>query len=236
MGLIVAAALVAAWVCTLAAGLAVGVELDGAASVSAAAGWIALRTLCCVGLFITAHDAMHGVVRPGAPRVNAAVGRLCLALFACMSFPKLRAAHMRHHAGPARDSDPDWCPDQRLAPWFASFVGRYVDRRLVARNATVVVALLLIGVSPVEVVVLLVAPAWLATVQLFVFGTWLPHRLSEGQGFVDDHRARSLRTAPLASFMSCFHFGGYHWEHHARPSAPWWGLPAVRLSPSRRAR
>ena len=66
----------------------------------------------------------------------------------------------------------------------------------------------------------------LSSLQLFAFGTWLPHRRGE-QPFADRHRARSSGFGWLASLLTCFHFG-YHHEHHLWPGVPWWRLPRVR--------
>ena len=66
-----------------------------------------------------------------------------------------------------------------------------------------------------------------AVAQLFVFGTWLPHR-DRAEPFADSHRAHSIKIGPTLSLLTCFHFGGYHHEHHLSPGTPWWGLPARR--------
>jgi beta-carotene ketolase (CrtW type) len=71
------------------------------------------------------------------------------------------------------------------------------------------------------------APAILASLQLFWFGTYLPHRPGPAP-FTDRHNARSSRMSEWTSLLTCFHFGGYHHEHHLSPGAPWWRLPAVR--------
>ncbi len=43
---------------------------------------IAVQTWLCVGLFIVAHDAMHGSLAPGQAKLNRLVGRLALLLYA----------------------------------------------------------------------------------------------------------------------------------------------------------
>ena len=70
-------------------------------------------------------------------------------------------------------------------------------------------------------------PSILASMQLFVFGTWLPHRPGHDD-FPDRHNARSTRVSDPLSLLTCFHFGGYHHEHHLHPSVPWWRLPSTR--------
>jgi len=69
-------------------------------------------------------------------------------------------------------------------------------------------------------------PALMSSLQLFAFGTWLPHRHTEA-AFADTHNARSSGLGSLGSLFSCFHFGHHH-EHHLCPGAPWWRLPALR--------
>jgi beta-carotene/zeaxanthin 4-ketolase len=51
-----------------------------------AAGLLALNTWLSVGMFIVAHDCMHSSLMPGRPAINRAVGRLCLFLYAGLSF------------------------------------------------------------------------------------------------------------------------------------------------------
>jgi beta-carotene ketolase (CrtW type) len=69
-------------------------------------------------------------------------------------------------------------------------------------------------------------PALLSSLQLFYFGTYLPHRPGP-DAFTDHHRARSNGYSEWLSLLTCFHFG-YHHEHHRAPGEPWWRLPTVR--------
>jgi len=74
-----------------------------------------------------------------------------------------------------------------------------------------------------NVIAFWMVPAVLATLQLFVFGTYLPHR---GEHEADNHhKSRSQRQWPLHvwAFVSCYFFG-YHYEHHDQPYLPWWRL------------
>ena len=66
--------------------------------------------------------------------------------------------------------------------------------------------------------------------QLFVFGTFLPHRESARAPYADRHHARSSSLGDAASLLTCFHFGGCHWEHHACPAVPWWRLGRLRAA------
>jgi beta-carotene ketolase (CrtW type) len=96
---------------------------------------------------------------------------------------------------------------------------------LIVSGATIIYAMVLGPRWPH--VVFWSAPAILASLQLFWFGTYLPHRAGPTP-FTDRHNARSSRMSDGASLLTCFHFGGYHHEHHLSPGAPWWRLPAVR--------
>jgi len=68
-------------------------------------------------------------------------------------------------------------------------------------------------------------PSIASSLQLFFFGTYLPHREPEG-GYVSETRAQSSNWSVFWSFITCYHFG-YHEEHHEQPNVPWWGLPGL---------
>jgi beta-carotene ketolase (CrtW type) len=69
-----------------------------------------------------------------------------------------------------------------------------------------------------------ILPIFLSTMQLFFFGTYLPHRSSKAE---NSHHAISSNYPPIWSFLTCYHFG-YHWEHHEYPFLAWYDLPSVR--------
>jgi beta-carotene ketolase (CrtW type) len=98
----------------------------------------------------------------------------------------------------------------------------------------VLIAYLLIGASVANLALFWGLPAILSALQLFVFGTWLPHRHTQSDGFADHHQARTIPMPWIASLLTCFHFGMHH-EHHLTPSAPWWRLPEVRRETLKRA-
>ena len=182
-----------------------------------------------VGLFIVSHDAMHGSLAPGHPRINATIGATLLFVYAGFGWRKMRAAHFDHHRHAGSERDPDFDADnpQAFWRWYATFLQRYFGwRSLLWVNLVVAVYWLVFGVPMLQLVLLYGAPAIASSIQLFYFGTFRPHRHG-GAGFTDRHNARSDDFKPLASLASCFHFG-YHLEHHRRPDVPWWGLPSVR--------
>lgn len=181
------------------------------------------------GLFIVAHDCMHGSLAPGRPRLNRIVGTLCLGAYAGLSYGALLPKHHAHHAAPGTAEDPDFhagAPRHAL-PWFGSFFRNYYTHGQIARITIAAVVYLLLGASLLNIVIFWAIPALLALAQLFVFGTYLPHR-HDDRPFADAHNARSSTLRPLLSLMTCFHFGAYHHEHHLSPGTPWWRLPAFR--------
>lgn len=220
-GVAIALAVVGAWLAVELAGLFL-LPLQGALALAP------LATFLYVGLFITAHDALHGSVATRHPRLNRWVSRVALWLYAAFDERALRAAHARHHASPAAEGDPDYARGERYLPWLAAFAFRYVSLRqlaLLALEGNVLIHLC--GVRPAQLVAVWIAPAVASAVQLFTFGTYLPHRTPPG-GHRDAHRARSLALPSLLSFLTCWHFGGCHHQHHQDPSLPWWRLDAQR--------
>lgn len=190
---------------------------------------IALQCWLTVGLFIVAHDAMHGSLAPGWHRLNGAVGTFILTIYAGFGWRRVRDAHMAHHDAPGTAADPDFFIDEpdRFWPWFRTFFMRYFGLRSVLFVCTVVTTYIFVfGASVFNVVLFYGLPSLLSSLQLFYFGTFLPHRHEES-GFSDRHNARSNELGYFASLVSCFHFG-YHHEHHSRPWVPWWALPDQR--------
>lgn len=190
---------------------------------------IAVQTWLNVGLFIVAHDAMHGSLAPGRPDLNRALGRVCLAIYAGFSYDRLIGKHFAHHRHSGTADDPDFhaAGPRRFWPWYVTFFRRYFGLREFAIIACLLAAyLFVLRVSPANAILFWGVPAILSSLQLFGFGTYLPHR-HDDEGFGDEHNARSNDLGPVASLLTCFHFG-YHHEHHDQPYVPWWRLPAVR--------
>lgn len=188
-----------------------------------------LQTFLYTGLFITGHDAMHGLVAPKRKRVNDFIGALCVILYALFSFNKLRREHRKHHTHPGHDDDPDFHDGihPNFWAWYFHFMGTYVTWQQIAGMAIAFNFMLhILKISQWNLALFWVAPALLSTLQLFYFGTYLPHREPAG-GYDNPHRARSNDFSVFWSFVTCYHFG-YHWEHHEFPYVPWWKLPAMR--------
>ncbi|MDP1027001.1 fatty acid desaturase [Sphingomonas sp. KR1UV-12] len=190
---------------------------------------VLLQAWLSTGLFIVAHDCMHGSLAPGRPSLNTVVGTLCLGAYAGLSYGALLPKHHAHHAAPGTPEDPDFHAGapRRALPWFVSFFRNYYTHGQLVRITLAAVVYLILGASLLNIVVFWALPALLALAQLFVFGTYLPHR-HDSRPFADRHNARSNTLRPALSLLTCFHFGAYHHEHHLSPGTPWWRLPAFR--------
>lgn len=206
-----------------------------------AAAWVwispalLLQTFLHTGLFITAHDAMHGTLTRHQ-RWNDFAGSVCVLLYALFSFRRLRVEHQKHHAHPASATDPDFHDGAHAGfwRWYWHFMLTYVTWRQLLGMALVFNLLHhVLHVALLNLLLGWIMPALLSTLQLFYFGTFLPHREPAG-GYENRHHARSNAYRPLWSFLSCYHFG-YHLEHHEFPFVPWWRLPFVRGQEMRRS-
>lgn len=194
-------------------------------SVSATSFWmyfhILLQAYLYTGLFITGHDAIHGLV--GKSReINTLFGWISSVLFAGLSYNRLRKNHYLHHQFPATDKDPDYySQSQNFFLWWFIFLRRY---------ATVWQFLFMAAMFNIlrfwfeldQLVLFWIVPAVLATFQLFFVGTYLPHRKPHVETMAP-HKARSQPGPHWWAMLSCYFFG-YHWEHHEVPRVPWWQL------------
>ena len=182
---------------------------------------IAVQTYLYTGLFITAHDAMHGLVSSNS-KVNSGVGKLATWLFAALSYSKLYTKHHLHHRFPGEASDPDFCTtSQNFWIWWFSFLKNYVSWWQIITLA-VLFNILHIWVNQSNLILFWVLPSILATFQLFYFGTYRPHRLPHTKTMMP-HHSRTQKRSHLWAMLSCYFFG-YHFEHHESPRTPWWKL------------
>lgn len=196
---------------------------------AAAVPLVLLQTWLSTGLFITAHDCMHGSFAPGRPRLARTVGRITLMMYAAIDYDRMLPNHFAHHrhVGTAQDPDFDAANPTRPLPWLKHFFGGYYTNVQLLRIVAILSVYQLLGASLLNILVFWAVPALLALLQLFFFGTFLPHR-HETAPFADRHNARSNGFSPALSVLTCFNFGGYHHEHHLHPQTPWWRLPETR--------
>lgn len=190
---------------------------------------VAVQSWLFTGLFITAHDAMHGTIMPESPRLNRAFGAIALGLYAFLPYDRLLANHKEHHAHPGTDHDPDYHNAGRpnIVLWYADFGYHYVTwKQMLGMAVAFNVMQHGLGIAAPNLLAYWVIPAVLSTLQLFYFGTYLPHRTPHDH--LGAHNARSTPLPNWLSLITCFHFGGYHEEHHETPACPWWHLPSSR--------
>ena len=177
------------------------------------------------GLFITAHDAMHGTVAKNR-FINDTIGRFASILFAAFSYEKLRKKHYLHHFHVGTKGDPDFnVKNQNFLAWWWKFMREYLT--IIQLFTMALLFNLLNVIFPLENIILFwIVPAFLGTFQLFYFGTFLPHRFPHTEE-MEPHRARTQRKNHLWAMLSCYFFG-YHWEHHQWPRTPWWRMYSLK--------
>ena len=225
-GLFIALAVIGLWGLSLSIFLTLDVVRVNIALIPLGILW---QTFLYTGLFITAHDAMHGSVCPTHPRVNNVIGTIAVRLYALFSYRKLLEKHWAHHRTPASRTDPDFHDGEHSSflAWYLRFMKEYLGWKQIVGMAVVFQIMeYALGILTLNLILFWVSPALLSTLQLFYFGTYLPHRTPEG-GYDNRHCAQSNAYSTFWSFITCYHFG-YHWEHHEYPYVPWWYLPAMR--------
>lgn len=189
--------------------------------------WIHLffQTWIFTGLFITAHDSMHGTVASNK-KLNYFIGFLVTLLYAGMWYPVLNKKHKLHHLYPGTADDPDYkTGKQGFFGWWFSFMKAYIT----VWQILIMAGLFNIGLiffDEPRLLIFWVLPAVLSTFQLFYFGTYIPHRLPHDADLMP-HNSRTQNKNHLWALLSCFFFG-YHQEHHVSPSTPWWRLYVLK--------
>jgi len=200
---------------------------------------VLLRTFLQTGLFIVAHDAMHGNLLPGKLVINDWFGVVFLGFYGLLSYDVCRENHINHHRFCGQPEDPD-VPMALLArpmTWYFRFMYSYTS--LLQLLGLVLIWGLTLLVLPGELGQLLfglacfwILPMVLSSAQLFVFGTYFPHRSAVGnQGNSSQGPGGCLIVSTdlheFWSLLSCYHFG-YHCEHHNNPALAWHQLPLAR--------
>ena len=132
------------------------------------------------GCSSVAHDCMHGSLAPGHPSVNRLVGTACVAFYAAFSYSKLFEKHHEHHRHFGHREGPGL---QSSAPaQFRSLVSRIFQGTTsrFANSAILTVILIFyiwgLGATIPNVLGFWALPAIGSSLQLFFFGTFLPHR------------------------------------------------------------
>ena len=193
------------------------------------------QTFFYAGLFITAHDAMHNCVVPQHLTLNHGIGFLALCFYGWLPYRKLRKAHWQHHQYPASENDPDFHngKDTHGLLWYARFMRRYWSWwQFIAITGTYHFLSRVLHVSEVNLILFWAVPSLLSSAQLFYFGTFLVHR-EPLNGYQNPFRANSIYRPYVWSLFTCYHFG-YHREHHEHPHVPWWQLPNISNTGTKR--
>ena len=193
-----------------------------------------LRAFLHTGIFIIIHDSIHGVVSHNQ-RLNDFMGYLASFLYALLPYQTLAKNHRLHHRYPASDRDPDFYQSDphNFWLWYGSFMKDYQQGNqfwILFWGMTVGFwGLIFLGIPMTNIFLFWVIPIVISSLQLFVFGIYLPHR-PRLKKYSDRHRAKSSNYPVWLSFIACYHFG-YHWEHHQYPNLPWYKLPLARKQP-----
>ena len=181
-----------------------------------------LQTHLYTGLFITAHDAMHGTVSKNR-KLNKAIGTISALLFSFNFYNRLNKKHHEHHRFVATDKDPDYHHGS-FWPWYLSFLKQYISIWQILLMA-ISYNLLKLFIPWENLVFLWMLPAVLSTFQLFYFGTYQPHKGEHSAANQQKSTSQSLNH--WKAFFTCYFFG-YHYEHHISPGTPWWKLPKLK--------
>lgn len=227
-GVLIASAILALWIISL--GLLLFLDSSQLSSI-----WILSfvfgRTFIQTGLFIVAHDAIHESVSSRYLRLNHGLGRLASTLYAFLSYEQLERKHRQHHQYPGQINDPDFHDGihRNMLAWYRKFMRGYLDFRqscCLSLGMGLIFVVFCFGfhISLANLFLYWLLPIILSSIQLFLFGTYLPHRPNTT---VNAHHAVSSRFPLFWSLLSCYHFG-YHWEHHEYPKVPWYQLPSMR--------
>lgn len=186
---------------------------------------ILLQTWLYTGLFITAHDSMHGTVSSNK-KLNYLIGFVSTLLFAGMYYPKLNSKHKLHHLHPGSALDPDYTTgNQKFFAWWFAFLKQYITIWQILIMA-VLFNILLLWFSEIQLITFWVIPSIAATFQLFYFGTYIPHHLPHTADMLP-HNSRTQKRNHLLAMLTCYFFG-YHSEHHESPQTPWWKLYSIK--------
>lgn len=223
--LVITIVIISAWATSLILLLSIDISHFNVLTLLLAILW---QTFLYTGLFITAHDAMHGVVFPSNSKINHLIGSISLILYGCLSYNKLIKKHWIHHHRPASELDPDFHngKHKNFLAWYFTFMKNYWSWvQIFALICIYNFAHYALHIPKDNLLYFWALPSILSSLQLFYFGTFLPHQEPKG-GYSEPHRAQTISRPIWWSFITCYHFG-YHEEHHEYPHAAWWQLPKV---------
>lgn len=173
------------------------------------------------GLFITSHDSIHGTISKNK-KVNLFFGWATSLMYAFFPYNILRKNHHNHHKYAGTSKDPDFnVKTQNFFLWWFGFLWHYATIWQILGFA-ISFNILKLWMPDLNIILMWFLPAILSSMQLFFFGTYLPHKLPH-DNLDPKHKTRSQKKNHFWAFLSCYFFG-YHWEHHQYPGVPWWKL------------
>jgi beta-carotene/zeaxanthin 4-ketolase len=224
-GIYTATAIITVWAVSLFFLMNINVQTTNILVLFIAVLW---QTFLYTGLFITAHDAMHGAVIHHHPKLNHFIGFLALFLFGALSYKTLLQKHWLHHQQPATLNDPDFHngKHKNLIAWYLNFMKGYWSwKQMIIITIVYNSFRYLLHIPAVNLNYFWVVSSLLSSLQLFYFGTFEPHT-EPSTGYTTPHHTRTISRPVWLSFITCYHFG-YHDEHHRYPDVAWWQLPKV---------
>ncbi|MEH1819379.1 MAG: beta-carotene ketolase CrtW [Nostoc sp.] len=224
-GLFIAIVIVSVWVISLSLLLPLDISKSKLWMLLPSIAW---QTFLYTGLFITSHDAMHGVVFPQNSKINHFIGTLTLSLYGLLPYQKLLKKHWLHHNNPATQRDPDFHNGKykNFLAWYLHFMKGYWSwGQIIALMIIYNFVKNILHIPSDNLNYFWVYPSLLSSLQLFYFGTFLPHSEPKA-GYIQPHCAQTISRPIWWSFITCYHFG-YHEEHHEYPHIPWWQLPEI---------
>ncbi len=192
---------------------------------------IPVMTFLYTSMFIVGHDSMHGSICPTFPTLNDMFGKTAMTLYACFDYDEMRKKHMLHHAHTGiPNEDPDFHKRQNneshlFVKWYFDFMTQYMNLKQLAFLMLTVYLLQWCGASQADLLLFMGVPGMLSGMQLFYFGTYLPHCPPFHTEKEKAYRTMSscLHKNRLMSYIQCLHFD-CHIEHHENPNVPWWKL------------
>lgn len=190
------------------------------------------RTYLHTGLFILAHDSMHGNLIPCSRSLNNIIGRFAVGIYAFLPYDHCFINHHHHHRYSAQIGDPDFHGSiSHPIFWYVKFIREYLPMRslitfLIKMSFIIAGLTIIFNIPLINIILFWLLPLILSSSQLFFFGTYLPHRQTLNNSNFSPRLNNNLYSI-LWSLISCYNFGHYHWEHHEYPQLPWYRLHTV---------
>jgi beta-carotene/zeaxanthin 4-ketolase len=132
----------------------------------------------------------------------------------------LRVKHHLHHQYPARDPDFYDGKISHFWAWYAQFVREHISWRQLINLVAIFSIYTQIFQFPIANLCLFwIVPSLLSSLQLFYFGTFLPH-CEPIEGYVKPHCAYIICRSRWWLLLTGDRIG-YHREHHESPQVSW---------------